>query len=177
MYGTYGSRGNAGAIAEDSEALESFILVINQEKIMKKIQIQDTFSVSEQITLQEIKTLAEEGVKVLICNRPDGEEPNQISCAEIKAAAEANGINFVHIPVPGREIPDTALQEFIQVIDGCKDKIHAYCRTGTRSSIFWGLSHARTNSTEKVLAKAESLGINLTPVADQIEKIYQKHCG
>ncbi len=142
---------------------------------MKKIQINDNFSVSEQIALDEIKHLADDGVKVLICNRPDGEEPNQITCAEIKAAAEANGINFIHIPVPGREIPESALEEFVKVIDGCEDKIHAYCRTGTRSSIFWGLSHARSNSADEVLAKAESLGINLTPVADQIESVCRKH--
>lgn len=142
---------------------------------MNKIQIHENFSVSEQVTLDEIKSLAAEGVKVLICNRPDGEEPNQVTCSEIKAAAEANGINFVHIPVPGRIIPEEALEEFVKVIDGCNDKIHAYCRTGTRSSIFWGLSHARSNSADKVLAKAQSLGINLTPVADQIDDICNKH--
>ena len=142
---------------------------------MNKIQIHENFSVSEQVTLDEIKSLANDGVKVLICNRPDGEEPNQITCAEIKAAAEANGINFVHIPVPGRIIPEAALEEFVKAIDGCTDKIHAYCRTGTRSSIFWGLSHARSNSADEVLAKAQSLGINLTAVADQIENICNKH--
>jgi len=138
---------------------------------MNKIQLHDTFSVSEQIKIDDIKQLADEGVKTLICNRPDGEEPNQITCAEIKAAADANGINFVHIPVPGRVIPQDALEEFLKVIDGSDDKIHAYCKTGTRSSIFWGLSHARGKSVDQVLEKAASLGINLTPVADQIEKV------
>ena len=144
---------------------------------MNKIQIHENFSISEQITLDEIESLADDGVKILICNRLDGEEPNQITCAEIKAAADANGISFVHIPVPGRIIPEEALEEFVKVIDGSTDKIHAYCRTGTRTSIFWGLSHARTNSVDDVLTKAESLGINLTPVADQIEKVCSKHCG
>ncbi len=142
---------------------------------MNKIQIHEKFSVSEQIKPDEIKSLAADGVKFLICNRPDGEEPNQVTCAEIKAAAEANGINFIHIPVPGRVIPEEKLKEFVKVLDGCNDKIHAYCRTGTRSSIFWGLSHARTNSADEVLAKAASLGINLTPVTDQIESICKKH--
>lgn len=142
---------------------------------MKKIQIHDNFSVSEQITLDEMKILADDGVKTLICNRPDGEEPNQVKCSDIKAAAEENGINFVHIPVPGREIPEEALQDFLKVIDGCNDKIHAYCRTGTRSSIFWGLSHARNNTVDEVLAKAESLGINLTPVVEQLSKVCDKN--
>jgi len=138
---------------------------------MKKIQIHDNFSVSEQITEEEVQQLADSGVKVLICNRPDGEEPNQISCDAIKFAAEQNGINFVHIPVPGREISAEALQAFVNCVDSTDDKIHAYCRTGTRSSIFWGLSHARNHTAEEVLSTAEKLGINLTPVTDQIEKV------
>ena len=138
---------------------------------MNKIQIHDNFSVSPQINLDNIKTLADEGVKTLICNRPDGEEPNQITCAEIKAAAAEHGINFIHIPVPGRVIDEESLNEFLEVIDGTDDKIHAYCKTGTRSSIFWALSHARGKSADQVLEKAASLGINLTPVADQIEKV------
>ncbi|MCF6193039.1 MAG: TIGR01244 family sulfur transferase [Kangiellaceae bacterium] len=103
-------------------------------------QLHDNFSISEQITLEDIKTLAAHGVKTIICNRPDGEEPNQIACAEIKATAEANGINFVHIPVPGRDVPAESLQEFMCVIEENDSKVHAYCRTGTRSSIFWQLS-------------------------------------
>ena len=144
---------------------------------MNKIQINENFSVSEQLTVDEIKSLADDGVKVVICNRLDGEETNQISCAEIEAAARACGIDFVHIPVPGRVIPEETLNEFVKVIDSCNDKIHAYCRTGTRSSIFWGLSQARSHSANEVLAKAKSLGINLTPVADQIENVCNKHSG
>ena len=142
---------------------------------MHKIQINEKLSISEQIALGDIKTLANDGIKVLICNRPDGEEPNQLSCAEVKAAADANGINFVHIPVAGRIIPEDALEEFVKIINGCNDKIHAYCRTGTRSSIFWGLSQARIHSADEVLANAESLGINLTPVVDQIERVCRKY--
>ena len=103
-------------------------------------QLGDNFSISDQISSEDIATLVAGGVKTIICNRPDGEEPNQISCAEIKATAENNGISFVHIPVLGREIPAQALQEFVNVIDGTDSKVHAYCRTGTRSSIFWQLS-------------------------------------
>ncbi len=142
---------------------------------MNKIQIQENFSVSDQLTLDEIKSLADDGVKVLICNRPDGEEPNQLTCAAVKEVAEENGINFVNIPVSGRIIPLEALEEFVKVIDGCKEKIHAYCRTGTRSSIFWGLCYARNHSTNEVLAKAESRGFNLTSVADQIENVCCKY--
>jgi len=141
---------------------------------MNKIQINDNFSISEQITLDDIKQLANDGIKFLICNRPDEEEPNQLTSAQIKEAAENNDMQFIHIPVAGRHIPEEALEKFANVLDHCGEKIHAYCRTGTRSSFFWGLSMARSNSTEKVLAKAESLGFSLAPIADKIEEICSK---
>jgi len=107
-------------------------------------QLDEKFSISEQIALDDIKILASQGVKTIICNRPDDEEPNQITCAEIKAVADEFEINFVHIPVPSRDIPADALQEFSKVIASTNEKTHAYCKTGTRSSIFWELS--RQNS-------------------------------
>ena len=101
--------------------------------------IEENFSISEQITLDDIKTLAELGVKTLICNRPEGEEPNQLTNAQITDEAKSHGINFVHIPSPGREIPQDALILFIKTLAEMNCKTHAYCRTGTRSSIFWEL--------------------------------------
>ena len=141
---------------------------------MKKTQITDNFSVSEQIKLDEIKSLAEQGVKILICNRPDGEEPNQVTCTEINAEAMEQGIIFIHIPVPGRDIPEDKLAEFNRALDNSDDKIHAYCRTGTRSSIFWGLSEARNSCVDDVLAKAKEVGVDLSPVTDQIKKVCEK---
>lgn len=103
-------------------------------------QLHENFSISEQITLDDIKALSSQGVKTIICNRPDGEEPNQLTCAEIKVVASEHKIDFIHIPVPGRDIPADALDKFVEVIANTDGKIHAYCKTGTRSSIFWDLS-------------------------------------
>jgi len=138
---------------------------------MNKIQIDDKLSISDQITIDDVKELADEGVKILMCNRPDGEEPNQLTCAQVKAAADENGMQFVHIPVSGRDIPYEVLEKFTTTLDSCSEKIHAYCRTGTRSSFFWGLHMANKNSTNEILAKAESLGFSLAPIADKIEEI------
>jgi len=141
---------------------------------MNKIQIDENFSISKQITLEDVKLLADDGIKILICNRPDGEDPNQLTCAQVKAVADENGMQFVHIPVAGREIPEESLEKFADVLDNGNEKIHAYCRTGTRSSFFWGLFMAKTNSTHDILTKAESLGFSLAPIADKIEEICNK---
>ncbi|MDQ7048200.1 MAG: TIGR01244 family sulfur transferase [Enterobacterales bacterium] len=138
---------------------------------MNRIEINSNFSVSEQITLEDIKSLKALGITTLICNRPDGEEPNQLMCCEIKAEAEKQGIQFFHIPVAGREIPQQAFLEFVKTIDQSTAPVHAYCRTGTRSAIFWALSEARNCTPEAVLKNAKAVGIDLTPVADQLAKV------
>lgn len=145
---------------------------------MNILQLDEHLTISEQITEEDVKILADLGIKTLICNRPDNEEPNQISCEQIKSAAENLGVRFVHIPVLGREIPMAALNEFINCIESTDEKIHAYCRTGTRCSIFWGLSQARTLTAESVVKKAQAKGINLNSVLSQLESVYQaNHTG
>ena len=106
-------------------------------------QLDQNFTISEQITLEDIETLAALGIKTIICNRPDGEEPNQITCAEIKTAATANGISFAHIPVVGKDIPTESLEKFVTVLQETDDRVHAYCRSGMRASIFWELSQQK----------------------------------
>ena len=48
-------------------------------------QVNSRFSVSGQINVDEVATLAAQGVRSLICNRPDGEAPDQPNVAEIEA--------------------------------------------------------------------------------------------
>ncbi|MGB0495809.1 MAG: TIGR01244 family sulfur transferase [Kangiellaceae bacterium] len=141
---------------------------------MNLINIEDNFSISDQIKLEDIKLLAKNGVTTIICNRPDGEEPNQLTCAEIMKESEAQGINFVHIPSPGRDIPTDSLDLFIKTYQNNKNKIHAYCRTGTRSSIFWGLAKAVNLPTQDVLNKAKNVGIDLTAVIEQLQSVNGK---
>jgi sulfide:quinone oxidoreductase len=142
---------------------------------MKQIQINQQLSISDQITLEEVSELAHQGIKTLICNRPDGEEPNQLAASQIQAAALEMGMKFINIPVPGRVIPENSLNEFIEALKNTDDKIHAYCRTGTRCSIFWGLKEAKQKSVNEVLGEAQSLGFDLSAVTDQLETVHQSN--
>ena len=138
---------------------------------MKKTQVNEQLSFSDQIALDEIATLAEQGIKVLICNRPDGEEAGQLTAAQIETEASKHGITFLNIPVPGRIIPSDSLAEFSKAIQSTNDKVHAYCRTGTRCSIFWGLNEAKSHSVEQTLEHASNLGIDLSQVIDQLQAV------
>ena len=69
-------------------------------------KVNDEFSVSAQITLDDVASLAEQGIKSLICNRPDGEDPGQPTADSVRAACEKRGIAFHMIPMSGRWVSE-----------------------------------------------------------------------
>ena len=50
------------------------------------VELTHTFSVAGQIQPEDVRALAQHGYRVIICNRPDNEEPNQPSMAAVAAA-------------------------------------------------------------------------------------------
>ena len=143
---------------------------------MKTIQINNQLSISGQLTSSDVKTLASNGIKVLICNRPDGEATDQPSYKEIEAAAIESNITFINIPFSGISVPADSLTAFLNIIDTNKSSIHAYCRTGNRCSILWGLSYARTHSVEETVLEAHTHGFNYKPVVlEQLQTVSDKY--
>lgn len=103
---------------------------------MLRKQITDNYSVSEQINLDDIDALAESGVTLIICNRPDGEEEGQLPFADVAAYAEEKNIKAEHIPFAGGQMKASDITAFQAAIQDAEN-IHAYCRTGNRSSQIW----------------------------------------
>jgi len=102
--------------------------------------INDNFSVSGQIALTDIADLKSQGIKTLICNRPDSEDVSQLEADVVKFAAEKEGLEFFFIPVVSGQITQAQSEEFARVIERAPKPIHAYCRSGTRCTILWALT-------------------------------------
>ena len=66
---------------------------------MRLRPVNDEFAVTEQITVADVEALAAQGVKSLLCNRPDGEAPDQPAYADIEAAARRLGMSVRSVPV------------------------------------------------------------------------------
>jgi uncharacterized protein (TIGR01244 family) len=103
---------------------------------MNWTQIAESYWVSPQLSLEDVKQAAESGMDVIVCNRPDGESADQITSADIKAAAEANGLNFVYLPMQGPNFAPEYLTEVKTLVTENK-KVLAYCRSGNRSNILY----------------------------------------
>lgn len=69
-------------------------------------------SFTGQITPDQVPMIAESGFKTIINNRPDGEEPNQPTSAEIEAAAKKAGLAYKEVSFAGSELNQNHVEEF-----------------------------------------------------------------
>jgi uncharacterized protein (TIGR01244 family) len=125
-------------------------------------RLDDKVQVSGQVRPEEVAGL---GVAMLINNRPDDEEPGQPTSAEVEAAARAAGVEYRHIPavVGAMSLPQIAqMQDALAAADG---PVHAFCKSGTRSTFLWALARAKMgDDAEELVAKAAAAGYDLTPI-------------
>jgi uncharacterized protein (TIGR01244 family) len=105
-------------------------------------RVTDQLSVAPQIALSDLAAAAEQGFKLVINNRPDGEDPTQPTSAQVEAAARAVGLDYVHIPVRGSPTPDQVEAERL-LFEKNPGRVLAFCRSGTRSIVTWSLGQAQ----------------------------------
>ena len=126
-------------------------------------RVTDQLSVAPQIGLDDLATAAGQGFKLVINNRPDGEEPGQPTSAEVEAAAKAAGLGYVHIPVRGAPTLDQveANHRAVEAADG---PVLAFCRSGTRSIVTWSLGQfqADERSAEELVELGSQAGYDLS---------------
>lgn len=124
-----------------------------------------TLSVSPQITEADIAQAAAQGFRTLINNRPDGEEPGQLTAARAREVAQAAGLTYVYLPVDSHSLLAT-VDAFGEVLDGVPGPVLAHCRSGTRSTMLWALSTAkRGGDAGEILAATAAQGYDLSPYA------------
>ena len=130
-------------------------------------KIADYLYVSRQLNERTAKQVAQYNIKTVICNRPDGEEPNQPDFETVKAWLQANGVDT---------ITDELLQEFEVTVAKSESPILAYCRTGTRSAMLWALNQSKRGVEVNSLIRAADLaGIDLTKMREKLESVSPRH--
>ena len=126
-------------------------------------RVTERLSVSPQLSPGDLAEAAAQGFVRLVCNRPDAEGPGQPSSAEMKAAAEAAGLEFVHLPFAGMPDAATADAVFAAVAES-PGPVLAYCRSGTRSITAWALGALRAGAQDRaeLVALAAGAGYDLS---------------
>ena len=99
-------------------------------------QLTSQVSVSGQITIADVQGFVDQGVALLVCNRPDGEDEGQTEYKLIEAEAKRLGLPFKLLAFSSYQITPENRDEFISLIE-TRQRIHCYCRSGARSKRLW----------------------------------------
>lgn len=114
---------------------------------MTLTKLNDDFAVSAQIYAHDIDHLVKKGFRSIICNRPDGETPDQPDFATIASIAKRAGLESSYVPVrPGDMQKEHAIQ-FSAVLRTLPGPTLAYCRSGARSTALWKMQNQLAENT------------------------------
>lgn len=129
-------------------------------------ELDSSIMVSGQIAPHEVAALAQQGVTVLVNNRPDGEEAGQPPAVEIEDAAAAAGIAYHFVPIIRGIGPADVeiMQQALRQAQG--GKLLAFCRSGMRSALAISLAKREAGaSAEEVRESLERAGFDSGPIA------------
>ena len=119
-------------------------------------------STAGKLDRSDIEALARAGVRTILNNRPDGEDPGQFPAAEARRIAEAHGITYHHIPVTAASLSRADVDAFAGALATAPTPIVAHCRSGTRSTLLWALARMREGADPFALvAEAARHGIDI----------------
>jgi uncharacterized protein (TIGR01244 family) len=119
-------------------------------------------SVTGRLDGSDLEALARAGVRTIINNRPDGEDPGQLPAAEARRIAELHGLTYHHIPMTAATLSRSDVDAFAAALRDAPAPLVAHCRSGTRSTLLWALSRMREGADPLALiAEAARHGIDI----------------
>ena len=140
---------------------------------MNIVKLTENLAVSAQISLDDLEQIAAAGYKVLINNRPDGEDSHQPVGALIATAAEAAGMEYHHIPITAASFPGPDLEAITALFDDPSRPVLAFCRSGTRCANLWvaGVADSDLAGAMKVASQCGfDLGMASSFIADAAQR-------
>ncbi|NUF37937.1 TIGR01244 family sulfur transferase [Acinetobacter lactucae] len=137
---------------------------------MELKRVNQEFYVAGQITADDVAKIADQGIKTLICNRPDGEGADQPNVIEIEEAAQRHGLNVIYQPVTSGKITDQQVTEFKQLYQNAQKPVLAFCRSGMRAISLWALAEVAPHDAALLVETGNKLGFNLKGLVPRILK-------
>ena len=134
-------------------------------------RLSDSFSASPQLAKADFQAARDQGFAMIINNRPDNEEPGQMSSAEARAETEAAGLAYESIPMEPGQVTPEMVAKMGACVENAGGPVLAYCRSGARSTMLWALDQAGSGkmNADELSAAAQSAGYDLSPLKPQLE--------
>lgn len=98
-------------------------------------QITEDYSVTGQISAEDLPALKEAGFRSIVCNRPDHEQPGQPTFESVRHAAAELGIEARHIPIGQMGVTPEAVTGMVDALEEMEKPMLGYCRSGARSTV------------------------------------------
>lgn len=102
-------------------------------------ELDKSVAVAPQIQPQDIEAIRLAGFKSIICNRPDGESPDQTPYSVIEATAAKAGIPIRNIPVVSGSITMENVHDMKTALAELPKPVFAYCRSGARCTNLYAM--------------------------------------
>ncbi len=103
--------------------------------------IDDEYSVSGQISVEDLDQIKALGFKSIVCHRPDHESPDQTPFAVIEVRAKELGLEITHVPVGPMGVTEEAVRGMVDALDEFPRPMLGYCRSGARSTAIYQKTH------------------------------------
>jgi sulfide:quinone oxidoreductase len=137
---------------------------------MNMNQITPRFYAAPQIDPTDMAAIAEAGITLILCNRPDGEEPWQPGFKDVAQSAEAEGIEARSVPIISGQLTEADTEAFRAAFEALPKPILAYCRSGTRCTMMWSLTHIDTLGGDAILRAAAGAGYDMSGLVAQLDR-------
>ena len=119
-------------------------------------------SAAGKLDCADIEALADAGIRTIVNNRPDGEDPGQLPAEEARRLAEARGVAYHHIPVTAATLTAGDVDAMAATLAKAERPIVLHCRSGTRSTLLWALVRLREGAEpSQLVAEAARYGIDI----------------
>lgn len=106
----------------------------------------------------EMAWLKDLGFSTVVNLRKATEEGVDVECSRV--AAQAAGLNYVHIPFGGQELDRQLVDNFLRITgDPANQPVYIHCRSATRVAALWLIGRVLKDgcSLESVLGEAETI--------------------
>ena len=124
--------------------------------------------VSGQIRQDDLEKLSAQGVRSIICNRPDGEQFGQPRADQISEAAAAHSLEFRSIPMVMGQLSPGHIEQTANAMAEMPTPILVYCASGMRSTMLWALAETQSPAGpgkltgDQIIAAAADAGYDIS---------------
>lgn len=129
-------------------------------------KLDNTFSITGQVSEHDLNEIAAAGFKSIICCRPDGEGGDtQPSHLQLQEASSTLGLSFEYVPVIPNQIRAEDADRMAQLLQSLPMPILGYCRTGNRAKQLYQMAK---NAAPHTKHESETSACNWTDAFDVV---------